>query len=245
MVGVNITWIGHSAFLIEGHDRILVDPFLINNPSTDVTPDQLSCDMVCVTHGHSDHVGDAVAIAKRQKIPVLSIVELSGYFDKMKCQTVGFNIGGSVKVRGTKVTMTQAVHSSGADVEGLEGAAGAPTGFVIESGGTIYHAGDTALFGDMALIGSMHRIDVALLPIGGFFTMDATQAAKAVELLRPKIAIPMHYNTWPPIKADPSLFKQLVEKNTETKVRILDPGQSIAIDTSGGRDARSPYPRRS
>jgi L-ascorbate metabolism protein UlaG (beta-lactamase superfamily) len=229
LTGVNITWIGHSAFLIEGNDRILVDPFFINNPSTEITPDQISCDMICVTHGHSDHLGDAVAIAKRQKIPVLSIVELSTYFDKMKCQTVGFNIGGTAKVRNTKVTMTQATHSCGADADGLDGAAGSPAGFIIESGKTIYHAGDTGVFGDMALIGSMHQIDVALLPIGGFYTMDAIHAAKAVELLKPKMVIPMHYNTWPAIKADPNVFKNEVAKVSKAQVRILDPGQSLKL----------------
>lgn len=226
---MNITWIGHSCFLIEGNDRILIDPFLLKNPSTEMTPDMLSCDMICVTHGHSDHVGDTVAIAKRLKVPVLSIVELSDYFDKMGCQTVGFNIGGSTKVKNTKITMTQALHSCGADADGLDGAAGAPTGFIIESGRTIYHAGDTGVFGDMALIGSMHQIDVAMLPIGGFFTMDAVQAAKAVELLKPKIVIPMHYNTWQPIKADPNEFKAEVAKLSKAQVRILDPGQSLKI----------------
>lgn len=186
-------------------------------------------------------VGDAVSISKRNKAPILSIVELSGFFDKVGCKTVGFNIGGSVTVRNTKVTMTAAVHSSGADADGLEGAAGAAVGFVIESGRTVYHAGDTALFGDMALIGEMHQLDVALLPIGGYFTMDSIHAAKAVELLKPKIAIPMHYNTWGPIQTDPAVFKSEVEKRCKTQVRIIDPGQSVTIDSGGSRHARDPH----
>lgn len=238
---MEITWLGHSAFLIDGYNKIAVDPFLIDNPSTDTTPDEITCDIICVTHGHSDHVGDAVSISKRNKAPILSIVELSGFFDKVGCQTVGFNIGGSVKVKDTKITMTAAVHSSGAEANGLEGAAGAPAGFIIESGQTVYHAGDTALFGDMALIGEMHQIDVALLPIGGFFTMDAFHAAKAVELLKPKIAIPMHYNTWGPIQADPKVFKSEVEKRCKTQVRILDPGQSVKIESGRKRYARDPH----
>lgn len=238
---MRITWIGHSAFLIEGYDKVLIDPFLSNNPTTEMTPDLISCDMVCVTHGHGDHVGDTIAIAKRLKVPVLSIVELSKYFDKMNCQTVGFNIGGSVTIKNTKITMTQAIHSAGADADGLEGGAGTPAGYIIQSGKTVYHAGDTALFGDMALLGEMYEIDVALLPIGGFFTMDTVQAAKAVQLLRPKIAIPMHYNTWGPIKADPTAFKAEVEKCCKTQVRILDPGQSITIDSGGQRYARDTH----
>ena len=241
MTALEITWLGHSAFIIKGFDTIVVDPFLNGNPSTDMTPDLIKCDIVCVTHGHYDHVGDAVAISKRNKAPILSIVELSHFFDKLGCQTVGFNIGGSTKVRDTKVTMTAAVHSSGADADGLEGAAGSPAGFVIESGQTVYHAGDTALFGDMALIGEMHKIDVALLPIGGFFTMDAYHAAKAVELLKPKMAIPMHYNTWGPIQADPMVFKSEVEKRCDTQVRILEPGETMKMESGGRRYARDPH----
>jgi len=238
---LEITWLGHSAFLIEGDDTIVIDPFLLNNPSAEITPDKIKCDAVCVTHGHFDHIGDAVSISKRNKAPILSIVELSNFFDKVNCQTVGFNIGGSVTIKNTKITMTAAVHSCGTDAEGLEGAAGSPAGFIIESGETVYHAGDTALFGDMALIGEMHDIDVALLPIGGFFTMDAHHAAKAVELLKPKIAIPMHYNTWGPIEADPRVFKSEVEKRCKTQVRIIDPGQSVKIDSGGRRYARDPH----
>ena len=237
---MEITWLGHSAVLIKGFDTIIVDPFLIGNPSTDMTPDLVKCDIVCVTHGHSDHVGDAVSISKRNRAPILSIVELSSFFDKASCQTVGFNIGGSTVVRNTKVTMVPAVHSCGADADGLEGAAGTPAGFIIESGQTVYHAGDTALFGDMALIGEMHPIDVALLPIGGFFTMDAVHAAKAVELLKPRVAIPIHYNTWGPIQVDPKIFKSEVEKRCKTEVRILDPGQSVKIEAGGRRHARDP-----
>jgi L-ascorbate metabolism protein UlaG (beta-lactamase superfamily) len=238
---LEITWLGHAAVLIKGIDTIMVDPFFIDNPSTDMTPDQIVCDMVCVTHGHSDHVGDAVSISKRNHAPILSIVELSSFFDKASCQTVGFNIGGSTIVKSTKVTMVPAVHSCGADANGLEGAAGSPAGFVIESGQTVYHAGDTALFGDMALIGELHPIDVALLPIDGFFTMDAIHAAKAVELLKPRIAIPIHYEAVGPMKADPKVFKSEVEKRCKTEVRILDPGQSLTVEAGGRRHARDPH----
>jgi len=210
-------------------NSIVIDPFLTDNPSASTTPDKVSCDIVCVTHGHGDHVGDAVAIAKKNNAKILTMVELASHFEKAGCEAIGFNIGGSVTVGNTKVTMTQAVHSCGADAPGLEGGAGVPAGFVIESGKTVYHAGDTALFGDMALIGMLHPLDVALLPIGGFYTMDAVQAAKAVEMLKPKIAVPMHYNTWPPIKADPEQFKLEVSKVSKAQVRILKPGESFSI----------------
>jgi len=193
------------------------------------TSDKIQCDIVCVTHGHNDHVGDTIEIAKRNKAKILTIVELADCFEKAGCDSTGFNIGGSVTIGETKVTMTMATHSAGMDSPGLEGGAGVSAGFVIESGKTIYHAGDTGLFGDMSLIGMMHPLDAALLPIGGFFTMDSVQAAKAVEMLKPKIAIPMHYNTWPPIKADPMTFKSLVEKNTKAQVKILKPGESLTI----------------
>lgn len=226
---MKITWLGHSAFLIEGRNRIAIDPFLTGNPLAATTPDKVQCDLICVTHGHSDHVGDAVSIAKKNKAKILTMVELAGILEKSGCDVTGFNIGGSVKIGETTVTMTSATHSSGADEQGFEGAAGTPAGFVIESGNTVYHAGDTGLFGDMSLIGELYPIDVALLPIGGFYTMDVVQAAKAVELLRPKMAIPMHFNTWPPIKADPAAFKSLVEKKTKTLVKILKPGESLTV----------------
>lgn len=226
---MKLTWLGHSAFLIEGNDKIVIDPFLKGNPMAATTPENISCDIICVTHGHGDHLGDAVQIAKKNKAKILAMVELAGLLEKAGCDAIGFNIGGSVKISKTNVTMTNAIHSTGTEEEGFRGAAGTPAGFVIESGRAVYHAGDTGLFGDMRLIGEMHPLDVALLPIGGFYTMDVRQATKAVELLRPKKVIPMHFNTWPPINADPAEFKKLVEKNGETEVVILKPGDSLSI----------------
>ena len=226
---MKLTWLGHSAFLIEGKNRIVVDPFLTGNSMAATTPDKVLCDIICVTHGHGDHVGDTVQIAKNNKAKILAMLELAEIFEKAGCDVTGFNIGGSVRIGETTITMTAATHSSGTDERGFEGAAGTPTGFVIDSGKTVYHAGDTGLFGDMSLIGELYPLDVALLPIGGFYTMDILQAEKAVELLRPKIAVPMHYNTWPPIKTDPYTFMNLVEKNTKSHVKILKPGESLTI----------------
>lgn len=226
---MKITWLGHAAFLIEDRERILIDPFISDNPTAKTSPDEITCDVICVTHGHSDHLGDTIRIANKNGAKVLTIVELADLLQAEGVDAVGFNIGGSVKIGGTKVTMTPAMHSCGAPFPGREGCAGAPAGFVIECGKRIYHAGDTALFGDMALIGSMHSIDVAMLPIGGFFTMDERQAAMAAELLRPKIAIPMHYNTWPPISADPQLFKTEVAALSDADVRIMNIGETINL----------------
>ena len=226
---MKITWLGHSAFLIEGNDTILIDPFIGENPASPVSPDDVSCDIVCVTHGHGDHLGDAVRIAKRNGAKVLAIFELANYFESQGCEAIGPNIGGTAYVCDSKIFMTRADHSAGADADGLRGAAGVATGLVIESGRTIYHAGDTALFGDMKLIGKLFDLDAALLPIGGFYTMDAVQAAMAVEMLRPKVAIPMHYNTWPLIETDPEKFKSEVSKLAGTDVRILKPGESTII----------------
>jgi L-ascorbate metabolism protein UlaG (beta-lactamase superfamily) len=231
---MKITWLGHSAFLIEGRDRILVDPFLTGNPKASTTADKLDCDIICVTHGHGDHLGDAVGIARRTGAVIASIVEMSDWFEKLGVQSVGFNMGGTAKVRHTSITMVPAFHSSSISAPGLEFSAAMAVGMVINSGKVIYHAGDTCVFSDMKLIGEMYHPIIALLPIGGFFTMDPSQAAMAVALIRPNIAVPMHYGTWPQIDADPKEFEKLVKmrvakEGRQTKVRILKPGHSLEV----------------
>jgi len=212
MVGMKINYLGHSAFLIEGKDRILIDPFLTGNPKASTTADKVNCDIICVTHGHGDHLGDAVDIARRTGAVIASIVEMSAWFERCGVSSVGFNMGGAVKVKNTSITMVPAFHSSSIGAPGLEFSAAMPVGMVIDSGKVIYHAGDTCVFSDMSLIGDMYDPDVAMLPIGGYFTMDPKQAAMAVSLIRPKIVIPMHYGTWPPIEQDPKEFEKLVKK---------------------------------
>jgi len=227
---MKITWLGHSAFLIEGRDRILIDPFLTGNPKAAIAADKVEADIICVTHGHNDHLGDAVNIAKRTGATIAAIVEMSDYLEKLKVKTVGFNLGGTTKIRETNITMVPAMHSSSISAPGLEFAAAMPVGMVIESGKVAYHSGDTAVFGDMKLIGDLYKPDVALLPIGGFYTMDPVQAALAVKLIRPKYVIPMHYDTWPVIENDPKKFEYLVKKQTKrTKVVILKPGETLDL----------------
>ena len=227
---MKITWLGHAAFLIEGRDRVLVDPFLTGNPKASVSHDKVECDIICVTHGHADHLGDAVEIARRTGATIASIVEMSMYIEKCDVESVGFNLGGTAKVRETMMTMVPAFHSSSIGAPGLEFSAAMAIGMVIDTGRPVYHAGDTCVFGDMKLIGEMYKPEVALLPIGGFFTMDPKQAALATALIGPKKVVPMHYGTWEPIEQDPKEFEKLVgESSPSTEVVVLEPGESLEV----------------
>lgn len=226
---MKITWLSHSAFLLEGNDRVLIDPFFTGNPKACVSPDKVDCDIVCVTHGHGDHLGDAVEIARRTGATVASIVEMSAFVERTGVKSVGFNLGGTAKIRNTSIIMVPAFHSSSIGAPGLEFSAAMPVGMVIDSGKVVYHAGDTCVYGDMKLIGDLYKPDVALLPIGGFFTMDPRQAALAASLIRPKIVLPMHYNTWPSIEQDPKEFERLVKKSSKAKVVLLKPGESLEV----------------
>ena len=229
MESMKVNYLGHSAFLIEGRDRILVDPFLTGNPKASTTPDKVQCDIICVTHGHSDHLGDTVEIARRTGATVACIVEMSDYLEKCGVKSLGFNMGGPAKILDSSITLVPAFHSSSIGAPGLEFSAAMPVGVVIDSGKVVYHAGDTCVFGDMKLIGQMYKPELALLPIGGFFTMDPKQAAMAVDLIKPKTAVPMHYSTWPPIEQDPKEFERLVKKSSKTKVVIMQPGESLEV----------------
>ena len=221
---------GHAAFLIEGRDRVLVDPFLTGNPKASVSPDKVDCDVICVTHGHADHLGDAVEIARRTGAVIASIVEMSMYIERCDVESIGFNLGGTAKVKDTSITMVPAFHSSSIGAPGLEFSAAMPVGLVIDSEKPVYHAGDTCVFGDMKLIADLYKPEVALLPIGGFFTMDPKQAALATSMIKPAKVVPMHYGTWEPIEQDPAEFKNLVrEASPETEVVILEPGESMEV----------------
>jgi L-ascorbate metabolism protein UlaG (beta-lactamase superfamily) len=229
MDSMKVNYLGHSAFLIEGRNRILVDPFLRGNPKASTTPDKVQCDIICVTHGHSDHRGDTVEIARRTGATVACIVEMSDYLEKCGVKSLGFNMGGPAKILDSSITLVPAFHSSSIGAPGLEFSAAMPVGVVVDSGKVVYHAGDTCVFGDMKLIGQMYKPDLALLPIGGFFTMDPKQAAMAVDLIKPRVAVPMHYSTWPPIEQDPKEFERLVKKSSKTKVVIMQPGESLEV----------------
>jgi L-ascorbate metabolism protein UlaG (beta-lactamase superfamily) len=220
-----IRWLGHSGFEIELAKKILlIDPWLTGNPLAAVTASDIKkADVVCVTHDHGDHLGDAIEICKRTGATFVGIYELGVFAEENGVKdVVGINIGGTVDVKGTRITMVQAFHSS---------TRGAPTGFVMKAEGkTIYHAGDTGLFGDMKLIGEIHRPDVALIPIGDYYTMGSKEAAEAVKLIKPAVVIPMHYQTLPVLSPSAEDFIKFVkEKAPEVKVVALKPGEAYQL----------------
>ena len=222
---MKLTFLGHSAVLLE-HDggRVLVDPFLTGNPKAAIAADAVEADVIVVTHAHGDHVGDSVAIAKRTGAVVVSNVEIAGRLGREGIETIGANTGGRVALPVGAVTFTAAWHSSSFSDGGYGGLA---MGAVLEVGGRrVYHAGDTALFGDMALIGR-GGLDVALLPIGDFYTMGPADALEAVKLLRPRHVVPIHYGTFPPIERDAVAFRDAVQAATDAVVHPLAPGEAI------------------
>ncbi|AKB81965.1 hypothetical protein MSBR3_1387 [Methanosarcina barkeri 3] len=230
MAGVKITWLGHSAFLFEAEKKLLIDPFISGNPLAPCSPEELDPDIIAVTHGHRDHLGDTIEIGKRTGCRIISVHEVANYIKSKGVFAEGMGKGGTVNVEGIKLTMTEALHSSSIDASGFSFDGGSPAGFIIRINGySIYHAGDTGVFGDMQLISELYEPELALLPIGDKFTMGIREATKAVELIQPKIVVPMHYNTFDVIIQDPLKFKQTVESKTNTKVIIMQPGQSIEL----------------
>ncbi|PSN83147.1 metal-dependent hydrolase [Candidatus Marsarchaeota G2 archaeon ECH_B_SAG-F08] len=226
---MKIRYLGHACFTLEDQSKtIIIDPFLTGNPVAAEKSDSIKADLILVTHGHSDHLGDALFLSKKLGTPIFTTYELSVRLEKDGAKAVGGNHGGTYDFGFAKVKITWAVHSSSYG-ESLN-VAGNPCGFVIKMGGkNIYHAGDTDVFYDMKLIGERNNLDVALLPIGGFYTMDSHDAIYAVEYLQPKIVIPMHYNTFPIIKADAMEFKKNVETKTKAKCIILKPGEFLEL----------------
>ncbi|MDQ7814481.1 MAG: metal-dependent hydrolase [Patescibacteria group bacterium] len=219
---VKLTYLGHAAVLLQGTKTVIIDPFLTGNPKASIGAGNLpKIDYVLVTHDHYDHLGDAFDIAKKHKAALVAIFEIVQLpaAKKIHPQSIGMNIGGTIEAEGIRISMTPALHSAGV---------GAPAGFVVElDGKRIYHGGDTAFFSDMAYIPKFFgKLDVTLVPMGGYFGMDARQAAEAVKLLKPKTAIPIHYDTWPLIHTDPAEFRNQCRP---TDVRILLPGNDIVI----------------
>lgn len=221
------TFLGHAGFLIEGSAKIVIDPFLSGNPVAKARAGDVRADLVLVSHGHGDHLGDAVPIARQSGGTVVGVHELALYCARNGAQSHGMHIGGSRTFGGVKIKLTPAWHGSGFGDSPME-YLGTPCGFMISMDGkNIYHSGDTGLFGDMELIGRLHPIDLALLPIGDNFTMGPEDALEAVKMLKPKLVIPMHYNTWPLIQQDPLKFKSEVEAATGSKVAVIAPGESL------------------
>ena len=228
---MKFTFLGHAAGYLETEsDKFLFDPFLTGNPKAAVSADQVEPTYILLTHGHGDHVGDAVAISKRTGAPIITTFELANWLGAQGAETIALNHGGWCKFSFGRVRFTVAFHSSSTIEEGGRPLyLGEAAGIVLETEGKIiYHAGDTALFSDMGLIGEDAPIDLALLPIGEHYTMGPKDAAKAVGFLAPKRVVPIHYGTFPPLVGDPQQFASLA-KGTGAEVCVLGPGEWVDL----------------
>jgi L-ascorbate metabolism protein UlaG (beta-lactamase superfamily) len=228
-MGVTITWYGHAALGIDtGKYKLLVDPYLSENPAATVSPEEVEADYILISHGHFDHVGDTVDIAKRTGAMVVTNFEIANWMAEKGLEVHAQHLGGGFEYPFGYLKFTLALHGSGLP-DGSYG--GNPAGFLwtTNEGKKIYLAGDTGLFGDMRLIGE-EGIDLTVLPIGDNFTMGPEDALRAIKLIKPKNVIPIHYNTWELIEQDAGSWKDRVENETGAQVHILQPGGSFTLD---------------
>ena len=229
--GTRITWLGHATVLVQTAKgtNILIDPFIAQNPKYPkdfVLPEKIH--YILLTHGHGDHISDVVPVAARHGSTVVAIYELAAYVaGKGVANTIGMNLGGTVQLDDVAATMVEAKHSSAAEDETGTHYVGVAAGYVLSvaDGPVLYHAGDTAVFGDMKLIAELYRPEVAMLPIGGHFTMGPKEAALAARYLEPKLILPIHYGTIPELKGTPEELAAVVD----AKVQVVRwaPGESI------------------
>lgn len=227
---MKLSYHGHSIVKIETNGKtILIDPFITGNELTDLDANEVHADVIVLTHGHNDHIGDTEVIAKRCGSLVIAPNEIAVYLGWKGLNTHGMNIGGAYTFDFGTVKFTQAFHSSAWTTDDNQIIyLGMPAGVLLTiEGKTIYHAGDTALFSDMKLIGERHPVDVAFLPIGDNFTMGPEDAAVAASFVKAKMAVPIHYNTFPPIRQKPERFVELLDDGIEGK--ILQPGDSFEL----------------
>ncbi len=224
---MEIEYLGHSAFAIrDGGKEVLVDPFLSDNPKAPLSASDVRPDLVLVTHAHHDHLGDAVDLSKRFDCPVLSVSEINDHLEERGARVLQGNIGGEIQLSFCWVKMFPAVHSSSFE-DGRYG--GEPCSFLIKMGGrTVFHAGDTALFNDLSLVADEVDIDLALLPVGGTYTMGAKEAVKAMRLLRARIMVPMHYDTWKSIAVDRQVL-ELAVSGERFSLKVLAPGERLVL----------------
>ncbi|PWR70806.1 metal-dependent hydrolase [Methanospirillum stamsii] len=217
---MKIIYPGHACVILDGSRRVLIDPFV---PEGEIP---VQPDIVAVTHAHADHMGIVASFS----VPVVSNNEIAHYLRGKGCITEAMNIGGTIVVQGVTFTMTQALHSSWIEEEGIGMYGGSAAGFLITMDGvTVYHAGDTGLFSDMKLIGEIYHPDVALIPIGGRFTMGPREAMMAAEFIGAPIVIPIHYNTFEKISQDEQEFARAVNETTDIEVVIVKPGMEYTL----------------
>lgn len=226
---MRIRYLSHSCFLIEtAKHRLLIDPFLTGNPLAKTRAGEVDCDFILLSHGHEDHTGDALAIAKRCGATIVGAFELAEYFGAQGAATHGMNPGGAWNFPFGRLKLTHAIHSSSVKAGLNPVYLGNPCGLLLNAEGrTVYHAGDTALFSDMQLIGR-GGIDLAMLPIGDNFTMGIEDAVEALRLLKPALAVPMHYNTFPPIETDPAKFVEAAAA-AGFEARVLTVGETVVL----------------
>jgi L-ascorbate metabolism protein UlaG (beta-lactamase superfamily) len=223
---MEVRFLGHACFeLADGDATVLIDPFLSGNPRAAISAEDAAATTILLTHGHGDHFGDTVAIAKRTGAPVVAIVEIAHELGEEGLDVHDPNMGGTVKFDWGWVKLVPAWHTSTTP----KGTANTPAGLLINFQDTIvYHLGDTCVFSDLQLVGKRAPIDIALMCIGGHYTMDRVDAVDAAELIGAKSVIPCHYNTFPPIETDAEAFKSDVESATRSNVVVLEPGEAYS-----------------